>query len=332
MHSWHQLRASFAAARTILTIFITAGSGYFGSTYSTVITEPGQWYADETPIPGATGTTYVLEALYEGKAITFRTAGFTSNKIKMHTPDQIANLIGWWDASRVDLMALGVSDSIIGWTSKLAGGSEWAQATESLRPNYSATGRNSKPAAIIALGDYMTAASAASLPSGTATSHMFGLMFHSAVAAGEWATVAIWGTANATARANAILNNSTALPGNSQGTAGTANFLGSPAWLNADHMFSSLFTATTMDFWLDGQFNVSRAATINSSAATTNRLFGHNFVSGRWPGACHDLFIYGAALGTDDRQKNEGYLAHKWGYTSLLPSGHPYKTNPPRTF
>ena len=27
--------------------------------------------------------------------------------------------------------------------------------------------------------------------------------------------------------------------------------------------------------------------------------------------------------------KAEGYLAHKWGLTSLLPSNHPYKNNPP---
>lgn len=30
-----------------------------------------------------------------------------------------------------------------------------------------------------------------------------------------------------------------------------------------------------------------------------------------------------------DRQKCEGYIAHKWGYTSLLPAAHPYKTAAP---
>lgn len=30
-----------------------------------------------------------------------------------------------------------------------------------------------------------------------------------------------------------------------------------------------------------------------------------------------------------EREKIEGYLAHKWGLTSSLPAGHPYKTNPP---
>jgi hypothetical protein len=30
-----------------------------------------------------------------------------------------------------------------------------------------------------------------------------------------------------------------------------------------------------------------------------------------------------------DRQRIEGYLAHKWGLVGSLPSGHPYKTAAP---
>jgi hypothetical protein len=47
------------------------------------------------------------------------------------------------------------------------------------------------------------------------------------------------------------------------------------------------------------------------------------------------LGIYGTNLpgtgGTDitDVEKAEGYLAHKWGVTSLLPFDHPYKSSSP---
>ena len=40
-----------------------------------------------------------------------------------------------------------------------------------------------------------------------------------------------------------------------------------------------------------------------------------------WP---NSIFNDGSALPVV-----EGYLAHKWNLTSLLPAGHPYKTNPP---
>jgi len=40
------------------------------------------------------------------------------------------------------------------------------------------------------------------------------------------------------------------------------------------------------------------------------------------------LLIHGIVT-QSDRQKIEGYLAHKWGQTASLPAGHPYKTIAP---
>jgi hypothetical protein len=37
------------------------------------------------------------------------------------------------------------------------------------------------------------------------------------------------------------------------------------------------------------------------------------------------------SVSSTDREKMEGYLAHKWGLTSNLPSDHPYKTLWPTT-
>jgi hypothetical protein len=34
-------------------------------------------------------------------------------------------------------------------------------------------------------------------------------------------------------------------------------------------------------------------------------------------------------LSTTDRQKLEGYLAHKWGLAANLPADHPYKSAAP---
>jgi hypothetical protein len=45
-----------------------------------------------------------------------------------------------------------------------------------------------------------------------------------------------------------------------------------------------------------------------------------------------EIVIYDSALPTENRQKMEGYLAHKWGLEANLPSGHPYKTSAPTTY
>ena len=42
-----------------------------------------------------------------------------------------------------------------------------------------------------------------------------------------------------------------------------------------------------------------------------------------------EVIVMDALATVEERQKVEGYLAHAWGLTSLLSSGHPYKTSPP---
>jgi len=48
-----------------------------------------------------------------------------------------------------------------------------------------------------------------------------------------------------------------------------------------------------------------------------------------WGGGLGEYIITRGSLSTSDRQKIEGYLAHKWGLEGNLPSGHPYKTQKP---
>ena len=42
-----------------------------------------------------------------------------------------------------------------------------------------------------------------------------------------------------------------------------------------------------------------------------------------------EIVVLLSAASTADRQKIEGYLAHKWGLAAGLPSGHPYKSTAP---
>jgi hypothetical protein len=42
-----------------------------------------------------------------------------------------------------------------------------------------------------------------------------------------------------------------------------------------------------------------------------------------------EIIVSSTLLSTLDRQKTEGYLAHKWGLEANLPVGHPYKTTGP---
>ena len=42
-----------------------------------------------------------------------------------------------------------------------------------------------------------------------------------------------------------------------------------------------------------------------------------------------EIILYDGTITTDNRQKIEGYLAHRWMFPSRLPTSHPYRGYPP---
>jgi hypothetical protein len=64
----------------------------------------------------------------------------------------------------------------------------------------------------------------------------------------------------------------------------------------------------------------------NNVARTLGQEFNALGAGRAWVGYCAELIDLGATPSTTNRQKLEGYLAHKWGLTANLPAGHPYKT------
>lgn len=83
----------------------------------------------------------------------------------------------------------------------------------------------------------------------------------------------------------------------------------------------------------DGSENASATANANTAAFTGGgNLF--TAIGGFWNGEyyngwAHEIVIHGAELVADDRDRLEGYLAHKWGLAGSLPSGHAYKSVAP---
>jgi len=49
-----------------------------------------------------------------------------------------------------------------------------------------------------------------------------------------------------------------------------------------------------------------------------------------WVGLIGEVIVFPASLSSDNQARVEGYLAHKWGLQSTLPSNHPYKSVPPK--
>jgi hypothetical protein len=122
--------------------------------------------------------------------------------------------------------------------------------------------------------------------------------------------------------------------------------------LNTDSPFGLNFPQTTSDsllvavanyqgnlasFFVDGDptpetrtFPSGAGNSDNSTAATTTSIFGRTANDSMPVGSeIYEIIATLSALTNRDRQKLEGYLAHKWGTTAILPESHPYKELPP---
>jgi hypothetical protein len=99
---------------------------------------------------------------------------------------------------------------------------------------------------------------------------------------------------------------------------------------NTSYIFATSRTLGTRAIWINGAVDASQsgAETYSGASIIATDLFmlrGSNNALN-----AHVAEIVATAYPSlANRQKLEGYLAHKWGLTANLPSDHPYKTAPP---
>jgi len=97
-----------------------------------------------------------------------------------------------------------------------------------------------------------------------------------------------------------------------------------------DHVFGLSYSNTLSSIYLDGTKGTD-------STGTKDRTVQNVYVGGlqglasvtNLDGYIAEVFIAPSILSDSDRQKSEGYLAHKWGLEDNLPVSHPYKSAPP---
>jgi hypothetical protein len=99
--------------------------------------------------------------------------------------------------------------------------------------------------------------------------------------------------------------------------------------VNTPAIVSSTLGATTWELGLNGAVETGAHAAAFTPGVSSE--IGNQ--AGGGVGSVHDLYevlVFQPKLTTAERQKVEGYLAHKWGLASSLPGGHPYKTSKPQ--
>ena len=252
------------------------------------------------------------------------------------TPSNLTSVVAWWDASDSATVTYSAGTSVSNWSSKV-GSYALTQATSSKQPSHSGSVNSKSTIVFDGNGDGLSVGS-------------FNL-----TAGGQKFSIWLVATAANTADDMVFAEHTT----NFNGTSGaficyrtsTKNLhLAKKSGGNwAAWESSSLLTTTpaigisTHDgtlsseeskVYFNGALNGAAPSGFNSDT-NSNNISDTLYVGSRENSSLYlngqicEIGFMTAAMSLDDRQKLEGYLAHKWGLTASLPSDHPYKSAAP---
>jgi hypothetical protein len=76
--------------------------------------------------------------------------------------------------------------------------------------------------------------------------------------------------------------------------------------------------------------NILQTANCNGTLATQGMRIGSVLANpNSWRGSVGEIIQVSGDLTVENRQRVEGYLAHKWGLEASLPADHPFRNAPP---
>lgn len=239
------------------------------------------------------------------------------------TPDAAfgSSLLLWYDADDAGTLTLdGIY--VTGWANKGSLGGALA-STHGEDPRYNASWRNGRP------GIYRTIAGDATrleqsptgLPTGNdpSTTVAVGYIDNNAT---TFRRIISWGSGTNGERGLFARNGHATVTWNGTFTETASGWFG-----NGDQIVSSEYAGSSRDVLLTadgGRYSLDWNK--GSDAATAD---GNVLLLASTNISAQELMVLDRVLTTDEREKLHGYLAHKWNLTGLLPSGHPYKTDPP---
>lgn len=229
---------------------------------------------------------------------------------KPWTPEYLANVVGWWDASDTSTVTL-VSGAVSSWASKGNGTMNLAQSTASARPGYSS-------------GQYVNFGSNTWLNPSTTWPEIYDVY----IVARPNASTA-YRTLLAVNSSNVVATVQASSSAWGKYTSSLQQY-GSLTWPNQDGL--ALVRATSggvVRSNRDGGAIATASGTVETQVTRVGNNVGGVTNQQFW-GRIYEAILVSSNLSDDLRQKVEGYLAHKWGFTNLLPSNHPYKTSEPK--
>jgi hypothetical protein len=235
------------------------------------------------------------------------------------TPADIATAL-WLDAADAGTITES-GGAVSEWRDKSGNSRDVQQATAAYRPTYSATAWQSSLPGITfssyTTTTYLENASLRNLPNSTIISVYSTSTSNSERPFGLRST----STTGKQTFAQRAGDNSLRYDG--------AASLGSIAYANGSYIRVSTRSTSAQTDFLNGTQNINDTQALPNIQGYYNVGGAISTLATFFQGVIVECIALEGIVSTTDRQKLEGYLAHKWGLAASLPAAHPYKNSAP---
>jgi hypothetical protein len=262
------------------------------------------------------------------------------------TPADITTAL-WLDAADTSTVTT-VSGAVSQWNDKSGNGRNASQGTPGRRPLYQSNALNSKPVLAFDGSDDILGIANLTLVKNVSAFSVFCVVISNAPSLTDFRAVfdanVVSTSSDRTAlylRSDTVEAGGRRLDGDSysslqSGALTTTPFIGSIAWNFQSAALSIAFNGGVPVFKSGGFQTAGNTSNTDSSAVGIGSSPIFSDASGQTSQAstqCNcsiaEFIATQSVLADENRQRMEGYLAHKWGLTANLPANHPYKVKPP---
>ena len=239
------------------------------------------------------------------------------------TPAQITTAL-WLDAADSATITLNAT-TVSQWNDKSGNGRNFSQATAGNQPVYSTSALNGKNVINFVSTDSLTRAV---IPFNDLGNNSLYIVGNRTGRVGQYNVACVFSRASARTRVMLF-----GYPGSGWGTYIGGEFKSPTGSVGSPYKICEMIADQTTNaylFYQDGTYQGS-AGTVNTNSGFSNTLcyLGNDEYGSSLVGNIAEVIFCDEKNTDADRQKIEGYLAHKWGLTSSLPADHPYKTSAP---
>lgn len=241
------------------------------------------------------------------------------------TPAEITTAL-WLDADDSGTLTLDGSDNVEQWDDKSGNGRDFTQSTEAERPSIGSAAINGKD--VVRFGGGNDVLEKASFPDSESAYSIFIVLQVDNDPPADVDQSGIWVFGEGQPCHHPYTNGELY---NDFGSSSRRGPFSPGVDLDSPHLFS---IESESGSWIARMFGDSiHSDDSNTVGMRSTAELGGATAPGRYlDGDIAEVVLLFEVPSESDRQKIEGYLAHKWGLEANLPAGHPYKSSPPYVF